>query len=94
MLLVGAGASLFLLAGACVLLFFKHRLDGREAHGERDAGVAGYALGLAGALLALPALVWAEVSLAPWNTWIFLNSSLPPVVTLQEVLRILTLPWT
>ena len=33
----------------------------------------GYALGLVGCLLALPLFVRMEISLAPWNSWIFLN---------------------
>lgn len=34
---------------------------------------SGYVLGLVGCLLALPLFVRMEISLAPWNSWIFLN---------------------
>jgi hypothetical protein len=47
----------FLCAG--VLVFFRPR--------------SGYGLGLAAGLVALPWFVRTELSLAPWNSWIFLN---------------------
>ena len=46
----------FLCAG--VLVFFRPRL--------------GYILGLVAGLVALPWLVWSELSLDPWNSWVLL----------------------
>ncbi len=44
---------------ASILVFFRHRL--------------GYGLGMAAGLIALPWFVLREISLASWNSWIFLN---------------------
>lgn len=54
---VVASPLIFLCAG--VVVFFRPRL--------------GYGLGLPAGLIALPWFIWSELSLAPWNSWIFLN---------------------
>jgi hypothetical protein len=76
--MIGAGVSFFLIASAFVLVFFKDRLA--------------YGLALAGGLIGLPIFAWIEASLAPWNSWIFLNciGELPQVVLAEVVLRILS----
>jgi hypothetical protein len=45
------------------ILVFRHRL--------------GYGLGLIAGLIALPWFVRTEISLAPWNSWVFLNYESP-----------------
>jgi hypothetical protein len=78
-LLISAEISPLLFVSACVLLFVKDRL--------------GYGLAMAAGLMALPVFVRTEISLAPWNSWIFLNfplGELPLVLVLQVVLRILS----
>lgn len=56
---IAAAVSPLVLLCACVLVLFRPRL--------------GYALSLLGGFLALPFFVRVELSLAPWNSWIFLN---------------------
>jgi hypothetical protein len=52
-------ASPFVFVCASILVFRRHRF--------------GYGMGLAAGLIALPWFVLTELSLAPWNSWIFLN---------------------
>ena len=56
---IAAAASPIVFLCACILVGFRPR--------------TGYALGLVGCLLALPLFVRMEISLTPWNSWIFLN---------------------
>ncbi|HEX3745681.1 MAG TPA: hypothetical protein VHW09_17185 [Bryobacteraceae bacterium] len=53
-----AGVSPLVFLCACVLVFLRPSF--------------GYLLGLLAGLAALPWLVWSELSLAPWNTWVLL----------------------
>src|SRR5258708_6824219 len=55
----GVQGSPFVFVCASILVFFRHRL--------------GYGLGMAAGLIALPWFVLREISLASWNSWIFLN---------------------
>jgi hypothetical protein len=68
---IAAEASPLAFLCACVLVFFRPRF--------------GYGLGLAAGLAALPWFVRTELSLAPWNSWIFLNQEggLPAFVKLN-----------
>jgi hypothetical protein len=68
---IAAGASPLAFLCACVLVFFRARF--------------GYGLGLAAGVIALPWFVRTELSLAPWNSWIFLNQegSFPAFVKLN-----------
>jgi hypothetical protein len=54
-----ASASPLIFLSACVFIFLKPRL--------------GYLLGLLAGLAALPWLVWSELSLNPWNSWVLLT---------------------
>jgi hypothetical protein len=56
---IAAAASPVVFLCACILVVFRPR--------------SGYGLGLVGCLLALPLFVRIQISLAPWNSWIFLN---------------------
>ena len=56
---IAAKSSPFMFMCACGLVFFRTRF--------------GHTLGLVAGLIALSWLVRTECSLAPWNTWIFLN---------------------
>jgi hypothetical protein len=56
---IAAATSPFVFLCACVLVLWRPRF--------------GYGAGLLGSLLALPLFVRIELSLAPWNSWIFLD---------------------
>jgi hypothetical protein len=56
---IAAAASPMVFLCACILVVVRPR--------------SGYPIGLVGCLLALPLFVRMEISLAPWNSWIFLN---------------------
>ena len=60
--IAGKSAPLMLVC-ACVLIFFRPRL--------------GYRLGFLGAVIALAWFIHTELSLTPWNSWIFLNGEIP-----------------
>jgi hypothetical protein len=74
---LGAALSPLVFLGACILIFLKPRF--------------GYTLGLLASSIALPFFVSAEVSLAPWNSWIFLNEDSSRGAPAFVALRILRL---
>ena len=60
---IAATSAPLLLLCACVLVFFRSRL--------------GYVLGIVAGTIALPWYIHTEISLEPWNSWIFLNYESP-----------------
>jgi hypothetical protein len=60
---IAAAASPFVFLGASSLVFLRPRY--------------GYRLGLVAGLMALPMFIQDELSLAPWNSWIYLNYESP-----------------
>lgn len=60
---IAVQASPFVFVCASILVFFRRRF--------------GYGMGLAAGLIALPWFVLTELSLLPWNSWIFLNYRSP-----------------
>lgn len=60
---IAAKSAPLLLLCASVLVFFRPRL--------------GYGLGFVAGAIALPWYIQTEMSLAPWNSWIFLNYESP-----------------
>jgi hypothetical protein len=60
---IAATGSVLVFWSACVLVLLRPRF--------------GYGLGLLAGLVALPWFVRTELSLDPWNSWIFLNYELP-----------------
>jgi hypothetical protein len=62
---IAANSAPLLLLCACIVVFFRPRL--------------GYSLGLVAGAMALPWYIQTEISLAPFNSWIFLNYEGPVI---------------